>query len=117
MSDIDTSVESRAIVRAILALARALDLDVIAEGVEREEQFSILSDLGCTIFQGFLLGRPLELDAARELAADKWQPDLFSSAYEWSDGPPVDASTLHDEQAPIEGEVGSRANERTTRTN
>ncbi len=109
VSDIDTSVESRAIVRAILALARALDLDVIAEGVEREEQFTILSDLGCTIFQGFLLGRPLELDAARDIAERRWQPDPFGAAYEWSDGPPVDASSLHDNEALIEESVGGRS--------
>ncbi len=108
VSDIDTSVESRAIVRAILALARALELDVIAEGVEREEQFTILSDLGCTIFQGFLLGRPLELDAARDIAERRWHPDPFSAAYEWADGPPVDAASLHESDAPVEGAVGKR---------
>ena len=116
VSDIDTSVESRAIVRAILALARALDLDVIAEGVEREEQFTILSDLGCTIFQGFLLGRPLELDDVRDIAERRWHPDPFGAAYEWADGPPVDASSLHDSDTPLEGSVrgGSKAKNRSS---
>ncbi len=68
VSDIDTSDESRAIVRAILELARALDLIVVAEGVEREAQFTILRELGCDVFQGFLLGRPLKLEDATEAA-------------------------------------------------
>ncbi len=94
VSDIDTSAESRAIVRAILALASALDLAVVAEGVEREEQHEILSELGCDIFQGFLLGRPLDLEVARAEAEKRWSPDPFSSAYEWKDGPPADASSI-----------------------
>jgi diguanylate cyclase (GGDEF)-like protein len=99
VSDIDTSAESRAIVRAILALANALDLVVIAEGVEREEQHAVLTDLGCDVFQGFLLGHPLEIESARELAQLRWAPDPFSSVYEWSDGPPADASSIEREDA------------------
>ncbi|MFT7473367.1 MAG: diguanylate cyclase (GGDEF)-like protein [Verrucomicrobiales bacterium] len=96
VSDIDRSEESRAIVQAILTLARALDLDVVAEGVERESQFSILNELGCTIFQGFLLGRPLVLDVARSIAQDEWPANPFASTYDWSDRPPTDASTVND---------------------
>ncbi len=94
VSDIDTSTESQAIVQAILALARALKLKTVAEGVERESQFEILSRLGCDIFQGYLLGRPLKLDVARERAAATWRPDPFSTAYEWQDTPPDDAEQL-----------------------
>ncbi|MEA3077657.1 MAG: hypothetical protein QOF60_2565 [Actinomycetota bacterium] len=46
------------IVRAILRLARELSLDVIAEGIESELQSEALRALGCTVGQGFLLGRP-----------------------------------------------------------
>ncbi|MFD2173702.1 putative bifunctional diguanylate cyclase/phosphodiesterase [Rhodobacter lacus] len=49
-----------AIVRAILAMARALGLKAIAEGVETEAQFEILRAEGCTMMQGFLLGRPVD---------------------------------------------------------
>ncbi len=94
VSDIDSSTESQAIVRAILALAKAMKLSVVAEGVEREEQFQVLRELGCDTFQGYLLGRPLEVDAARELAERTWMPDLFSTSYEWSDTPPPDAREL-----------------------
>lgn len=50
---------SRAIVRAIISMARAMELDVIAEGVEQEEQLELLRDLKCQKVQGYLFSRPL----------------------------------------------------------
>jgi EAL domain-containing protein (putative c-di-GMP-specific phosphodiesterase class I) len=47
-----------AIVAAIVSLARALGIDAIAEGVESEEQATMLADLGCPLAQGFLFGVP-----------------------------------------------------------
>jgi EAL domain-containing protein (putative c-di-GMP-specific phosphodiesterase class I) len=47
-----------AIVRAILAMCHAVNLRVVAEGVETSEQMSRLIDDGCRHFQGFLFGRP-----------------------------------------------------------
>jgi len=94
VSDIEESVESQAIVRAILSLATALNLRVVAEGVEREEQFEVLRDLGCDTFQGFLLGRPLEIGDARDLAERTWMPNPFASGYEWADDPPNDAAEI-----------------------
>ena len=49
---------STPVVAAILALARALDIQVIAEGIETEAQRAILLAMGCELGQGFLLGRP-----------------------------------------------------------
>ena len=49
----------RAIVEALIAMARALGCTVTAEGVETEEQLRILRELGCDRVQGFLLARPL----------------------------------------------------------
>lgn len=103
VSDIDSSEESRAIVHAILALANALDLSVVAEGVERESQYDVLDELGCTIFQGYLLGRPLELADARSLAGGQWKTDPFGSAYEWDEQSPNDASMLHRTTPAVEG--------------
>lgn len=51
------------VVRAVLAIARALGLDVVAEGVETEAQASRLRALGCARAQGFLFARPLPADA------------------------------------------------------
>ena len=48
----------QAVIRAILALADAYDLDVIAEGVEREDELAALATLGSMEIQGYLTGRP-----------------------------------------------------------
>jgi diguanylate cyclase (GGDEF)-like protein len=57
---------SQAIVQAILALGRSLNLKVIAEGVETRPQLRWLRNAGCAEIQGFLLGRPMSAAAARE---------------------------------------------------
>jgi len=61
-----------ALVRTVLSLAQALGLDSVAEGIETEEERRVLSDLGCTIGQGYLWSRPLPAPELRRwwLAAD-----------------------------------------------
>ena len=48
-----------AIVKTIIAMAKAMELEVIAEGVETQEQLKTLSNKGCTRFQGYLFGKPV----------------------------------------------------------
>ena len=45
-------------IEAILALGRALDMEILAEGVETETQRRLLVAMGCVYGQGFLFGRP-----------------------------------------------------------
>lgn len=56
--DIFTDSSDKAIVTTIIAMANSLDLEVIAEGVETEEQKQQLFELGCNAYQGFLYGKP-----------------------------------------------------------
>ncbi len=56
------SAEDLAFVRSIVSLARALGLDVIAEGVETPAQAAVLRELGCRRAQGYLFGRPMPVD-------------------------------------------------------
>jgi diguanylate cyclase (GGDEF)-like protein/PAS domain S-box-containing protein len=56
---IDWSPADRAIVSAIIAMARGLNLRVIAEGVETAAELAFLREAGCDEVQGFLLGRPV----------------------------------------------------------
>ncbi|MGO1626631.1 MAG: EAL domain-containing protein, partial [Halomonadaceae bacterium] len=56
------STANAAIVESTIALARSLELDVIAEGVETDAQRQWLSARHCHAFQGYLFGRPLPVD-------------------------------------------------------
>jgi diguanylate cyclase (GGDEF)-like protein len=56
--DVTTSADAAAITTAIIALARAMELDVVAEGVETKAQASFLRERGCQKAQGYLYGRP-----------------------------------------------------------
>lgn len=50
---------SRSIVQAMISMAKALKMQVVAEGVEREDQVAALREMGCESLQGFLLSHPL----------------------------------------------------------
>ena len=62
ISDIATNANDETIVHTIIAMARSLKLDVIAEGVETEEQRNMLLKHDCHHYQGYLFGRPLPAD-------------------------------------------------------
>lgn len=74
--DLTSSRSDTAIVRTIIEMARNLDLDVIAEGVEMEEQRQILIKNGCTHFQGYLFGKPVPLG---EFEASLKQPAIIKA--------------------------------------
>lgn len=60
-----------AVVQAIIAMARALDADVVAEGVETHDQASTLDLHGCRHMQGFLYSRPVDADAFATLLGER----------------------------------------------
>lgn len=59
--------ESEAIVRAIVAMAKSLELKVVAEGVENQEQLDLVAAAGCGVVQGYFFSRPLDLSAVLDL--------------------------------------------------
>ena len=59
------------LVKAVIDLGRAFDIEVMAEGVETEEDCRILRALGCTTAQGFLFSRALPIDEAIKLVTDR----------------------------------------------
>ncbi len=59
VADILTDKDDTAIVSAVIAMARALDIEVVAEGVETEAQRDLLARMGCDSYQGYLFSRPL----------------------------------------------------------
>ncbi|TDB29344.1 phosphodiesterase [Stenotrophomonas sp. ATCM1_4] len=63
VSDVETNPRNAAICRALLSLGHSMGLSVIAEGVETEGQYRWLAAHGCDQVQGYLLGRPMALEA------------------------------------------------------
>ena len=63
--DVLTDPNDAAIARAILSLARSLDLSVVAEGVETAGQRDFLLKMGCKAFQGYFFGRPVAVEALK----------------------------------------------------
>lgn len=67
ISDLETDADDRAIASTIVSMGRNLRLTVLAEGVETNEQLSLLRKMGCDMAQGFLFSRPLAADRVAEL--------------------------------------------------
>ncbi|OEZ00769.1 MULTISPECIES: EAL domain-containing protein [Stenotrophomonas] len=65
--DLENSSEDVVIVSAIVALGHALDMDIVAEGVETAGQRAYLERLGCDFLQGYLLGRPVDPERFMQL--------------------------------------------------
>jgi EAL domain-containing protein (putative c-di-GMP-specific phosphodiesterase class I) len=70
IADIVGGARDRIVVKAMIALARELELKVIVEGVESTAQLALLADWGCDLYQGFLGAGPLnEIELARFVTA------------------------------------------------
>ncbi len=69
VAEITENEEVQTIVSAVIDLAHALDLSVIAEGIESREQLAIVSSLGCDFGQGYLFGHPRPLSAVLKSGA------------------------------------------------
>ncbi len=69
--DIPGDEEDVAIVEAIIALSKSLHLDIIAEGVETQEQKEFLTANGCEQIQGYLYGRPMKVEMMDQMLREK----------------------------------------------
>ena len=58
LADVPHEGSAGAVLRAIVDLARACEAEIIAEGVENRGQLTFLSEIGITLAQGFLFGKP-----------------------------------------------------------
>ncbi|WP_304525963.1 EAL domain-containing protein [Halomonas sp. I5-271120] len=67
--DLAVDGNDRAIVQSIISMAKHMELQVVAEGVETEDQLQCLADDGCEIFQGFLLAKPMPLEQLEQFLA------------------------------------------------
>ncbi len=73
----DRTSENRKIVQTIVRLAQDMDKEIIAEGVEKREQYMLLRDMGCEFGQGYYFARPLPVAEAYALLMDDpcWLPE------------------------------------------
>ena len=62
------------IIRAIVAMARSLGLDMIAEGVEQIDQLDFLQQQGCFLYQGYLFSKPVALEQFQQMLNDNRLP-------------------------------------------
>jgi EAL domain-containing protein (putative c-di-GMP-specific phosphodiesterase class I) len=67
--DIADDISDQAIVRTIIAMAQTLNLNVIAEGVETEQQLQLLQSSGCKTYQGYLFSKPVPIAEFEALVA------------------------------------------------
>ena len=65
-----SSAQQRELVAGIVQLTRTLGLDVIAEGIETEEEYALVREVGCRYGQGYLFARPMEAGTALDWVAD-----------------------------------------------
>lgn len=70
IADVHHNKESQAIVKAILAMAETLDMQVVAEGIECEQQLTLLRSNGCTIGQGFFISKPMPVHQFEQYIRD-----------------------------------------------
>ncbi len=66
---IPRSPEDASVVQTLVSLGRTLGLEVVAEGVELVSQLAAVREAGCSLAQGFLLGRPLDREQLDALVA------------------------------------------------
>lgn len=80
VQQLQTSASAEVLVRSIVQLAKALGLDLVAEGVENEITVQHLQRLGCGAIQGYWLARPMPLDELQVWLADYADPTMPSAA-------------------------------------
>jgi diguanylate cyclase (GGDEF)-like protein/PAS domain S-box-containing protein len=71
IKELGVSAESSEIVRTIMELARSLQMDVVAEGVETEDQFQMLAALGCQYVQGYYFSKPVNAPTTQILMVER----------------------------------------------
>jgi len=69
--DITTDEDDAAIVCAIIAIAKSLKMDLVAEGVETDQQLDFVADKGCNVIQGYLFSKPLAVEEMEKLLSKR----------------------------------------------
>lgn len=76
--DVATNEDSRAIVENTIALAKKINVKVLAEGVETKEQLLFLQKAGCNLIQGYYFSKPIETNELTKLLRHEWEKETVS---------------------------------------
>ena len=71
--------EDASFARMVIGIAKSMNLDLIAEGVESESQLQFLKDEGCRLIQGFYFSKPLSAEKARDYLQEHYLPESKSA--------------------------------------
>jgi diguanylate cyclase (GGDEF)-like protein len=71
ISDMSSNQDHRTSVEAIMQMARVMELDIVAEGVESSKELIILHDIGCRYAQGYLFTKPMDINDFEELLQEE----------------------------------------------
>lgn len=87
IQSLDRNAHSAAIVKSTLLLGKSLQIQVLAEGVETEQQLAFLRDADCDSVQGFLFGKPMSFDDVdRMIARETLQANLMLAPLDQDEG-------------------------------
>lgn len=71
--DLKPGTKDAEIIKSVISLGQGLQLQIVAEGVDNQEQLAVLRDLNCEIIQGYLFSRPLAAADMTELLRENWK--------------------------------------------
>jgi diguanylate cyclase (GGDEF)-like protein len=71
--DLKPDTKDAEIIKSVISLAQGLQLQIVAEGVDNQEQLAVLRDLNCEIVQGYLFSRPLDAADITEMLRENWK--------------------------------------------
>ncbi|WP_291636844.1 EAL domain-containing protein, partial [Clostridium sp.] len=78
IDNITTNIQNKSIIKNIIQMAHSMDLIVVAEGVETEQQLSILREKKCDYIQGYYFSKPLSVSDAEELLKTSTKKHIIS---------------------------------------
>jgi EAL domain-containing protein (putative c-di-GMP-specific phosphodiesterase class I) len=67
VADLDRNPSARSLIRGIVSMGHALNMQVVAEGVEQDNQLDFLREQGCDLIQGYLTGRPTSAERIEDM--------------------------------------------------
>jgi len=78
VQEIDTNSDDRSIVQAIIAMGHSMNINIVAEGVEKIEHLNFLNEQHCDAVQGYLISKPVPADEFSELSME-WQLEKYKN--------------------------------------